>query len=547
MRIGIDFDNTIARYDDVFVEAARGRSWVASGFRGTKKQLRDTVRKLDDGEIKWQKLQAEVYGPRMQEAVPFPGVLEFFEAAHRRGFSLFIVSHKTHFANYAEEKVDLREAALRWMEVTGLFEYARSGLLRANVFFADTRDEKVARIAALGCNVFIDDLEEVFAHPDFPGDVRRILFSSGNERPDGGSIEAHESWAGISRHVLGGEHDASAGAVPEVTNVAANLAGRPIRSLEPVRAGGNNRLFAVSCDGGARFALKQYPRQASDSRDRLATEFRALQFMRQHGVTQVPAALASDPAAGFALYDWIDGRPPVASVAAVDAAITFTRELQALGGQDGASEMPEASEACFSPATIVAQVERRLSMLKSVTSTHPELGAFLNGPYAAAATRAIGYSRTLCRDGQLDFDASIDPGKRCLSPSDFGFHNALACPDGRLVFLDFEYFGWDDPVKLTSDFLLHPGMNLPDDLGRHFHAGMMGLFGDDDGFATRLRGCLPLYALRWTMILLNEFLPDRWARRVMAGVEGEHEQILSRQLDKARAMIARIETGMLLG
>jgi hypothetical protein len=546
VRIGVDFDNTIASYDDVFVEAARGRGWVAVDFRGTKKQLRDTVRRLDDGEIKWQILQGEVYGPRMQDAVPFPGVLEFFEAARRRGCSLFIVSHKTRFANYAGEKVDLREAALRWMEASGLFEQDKTGLARTDVFFADTREEKIARIAALGCAVFIDDLEEVFADPSFPADVRRVLFTSGNERSGDGAIVALEDWAGIGRHVLGGEGGAAAESAPDVAQIAAQLAATPILSVDPVRAGGNNRLFAVYARDGSRFALKHYPRQASDPRDRLTTEFKALQFVRRHGLTQVPAPLACDVAAGFALYDWIDGRPPVAGVAAVDAAIAFAGELRDLGKLDGASAMPEASEACFSPAAIVAQVERRLSALKSVAASHPKLKSFLADAFDPVAARAVEPAKELCRVNNVDFDAAIDSRLRCLSPSDFGFHNALARPDGRVVFLDFEYFGWDDPVKLTSDFMLHPGMNLPDDLAQHFRGGMMRLFGDQRDFAVRLRACLPLYALRWTMILLNEFLPERWERRVLAGVQGERAQALSRQLAKARAMIARIETGALI-
>ena len=41
--------------------------------------------------------------------------------------------------------------------------------------------------------------------------------------------------------------------------------------------------------------------------------------------------------------------------------------------------------------------------------------------------------------------------QRALSPSDFGLHNALRGQDGQLRFVDFEYFGWDDPVKLVSD------------------------------------------------------------------------------------------------
>ena len=55
-------------------------------------------------------------------------------------------------------------------------------------------------------------------------------------------------------------------------------------------------------------------------------------------------------------------------------------------------------------------------------------------------------------------EAELPVEQRTLSPSDFGFHNALRRPDGRVVFLDLEYFGWDDPAKMISDFLLHPAL-----------------------------------------------------------------------------------------
>jgi hypothetical protein len=114
--------------------------------------------------------------------------------------------------------------------------------------------------------------------------------------------------------------------------------------------------------------------------------------------------------------------------------------------------------------------------------------------------------------------------------------------DGSLVFLDFEYFGWDDPAKLASDFVLHPGMDLTAELKKRFLDSISDVFRSDETFDVRLRASLPLYAMRWTMILLNEFLPDRWARRVMAGARGDHSAILKTQFDKARAMIRRVET-----
>ena len=62
---------------------------------------------------------------------------------------------------------------------------------------------------------------------------------------------------------------------------------------------------------------------------------------------------------------------------------------------------------------------------------------------------------------------------------------------------------------------------------------MAALFGGDPGFAVRLNAQLPLYGLRWCAILLNEFLPARWQRRVFAGTAHEWPAAKARQLGKA--------------
>jgi hypothetical protein len=539
VRIGIDFDNTIADYDAVFVHAARKRGWVGADFEGPKKLLRDTVRKLENGEIKWQILQGEVYGPQMHRAVPFAGVMAFFEEASRRGFDVFVVSHKTQFANHAEERVDLREAALAWMEAKGFFERKRTGLSPQKVFFADNRAEKIRRIKSLGCEIFVDDLQEVFTDASFPDDVGQILFTAADHEVTRRGIVAKATWIDITRHILNREiaKRPEERIIAEAFRAASALAGVPIRSVEPVRAGGNNRLFRVAVDDGTRFALKHYPRLLSDPRDRLKTEFTASQFMHEGGLTRVPTPKACDAATDFALYEWVDGTVPAASESTIDAAVTFVRELQRLSGLAGASALPDASEACFSPSTVVAQVERRRDVLLSAAESHPELGAFLSDDFAGTFSRAVIDARDLSRRTGVDFEQPLRASARCLSPSDFGFHNAIQRPDGQIVFLDFEYFGWDDPVKLTCDFMLHPGMNLPADLAQRFRRAMVRLFAAQPDFDARLRVSFPLYALRWTMILLNEFVPERWARRVAAGGEVEQRIALAGQLRKARIML----------
>ena len=61
----------------------------------------------------------------------------------------------------------------------------------------------------------------------------------------------------------------------------------------------------------------------------------------------------------------------------------------------------------------------------------------------------------------VEADQPLDPAERCLSPSDFGFHNAILANDGRLRFIDFEYAGWDDPSKLICDFFCQPAVPAP--------------------------------------------------------------------------------------
>ncbi len=201
MLIGLDFDNTIAGYDRVFRDAA-----VAAGFPGaaratTKKQVRDLVRLSPEADIAWQRLQAEVYARRMAEADLIEGVAEFLAECQRRDWDIAIISHKTETAPYDPDRINLRHAALAWMEVQGFFADSGFGLKRTNVHFCTTRTEKVARIGALRCAAFVDDLEEVFAEPDFPAGVERYLYHPGKPLPSGAFL-AFSDWNSLGRHLF---------------------------------------------------------------------------------------------------------------------------------------------------------------------------------------------------------------------------------------------------------------------------------------------------------------------------------------------------------
>ncbi len=182
MRIGIDFDNTLACYDALFAALAVERGLLDAAPAGGKRGVRDAVRALPDGEISWRRLQASVYGRHMRRATLFAGVGETLRRWHARGARLFIVSHKTRVSPDDPAGIDLRQAARDWLAARRLAGLAGAPIRSSDVHFDATRAAKLARIRRLGCDLFIDDLEEVFREPAFPTGTVAILFAGKSRR-----------------------------------------------------------------------------------------------------------------------------------------------------------------------------------------------------------------------------------------------------------------------------------------------------------------------------------------------------------------------------
>lgn len=197
IRIGVDFDNTIACYDELMQFIAVNRGYVDHVSGCSKKSLRDSIRSLPDGESKWQKVQAEAYGPKIIDAKLFDGVAQFFARCAELKYQIHIVSHKTEYASADPGGANLREAAIRWMQSNQFFDEAGLGLDRNNVHFESTRLKKVGRIASLGLTHFIDDLKETFNEESFPGGVTKILFSQVDPLASSNGVLTFSSWSEI--------------------------------------------------------------------------------------------------------------------------------------------------------------------------------------------------------------------------------------------------------------------------------------------------------------------------------------------------------------
>lgn len=198
MIIGLDFDNTIVSYENVFHKVALEKGHIDESVARTKLAVRDNLRARDMEDM-WTKMQGYVYGACMDQADIFPGVIDALRWARDNGIQVVIVSHKTRFP-FMGPKYDLHKAAREWIENT-LKDGQGPLIMAENVNFRETKEEKISRISEIGCHAFIDDLPEILLAPAFPPMARRFLFDPGNGHEAIDGVVSVESWGQFVGHL----------------------------------------------------------------------------------------------------------------------------------------------------------------------------------------------------------------------------------------------------------------------------------------------------------------------------------------------------------
>ena len=180
MRIGLDFDNTIVCYDKAIEILADEIFDLPEELPRTKLGLRDFLR-ANGRESDWTSFQGELYGPGMQYARLFRGVVDTMQKLVSEGNELVIISHRSRWP-YAGHPHDLHAAARAWvadnLQVSGLFGPKGN---EDFVYFLETKHQKLAMITHLDCDAFVDDLPDVLHAPEFPAKAQRILFDPGDK------------------------------------------------------------------------------------------------------------------------------------------------------------------------------------------------------------------------------------------------------------------------------------------------------------------------------------------------------------------------------
>lgn len=316
-------------------------------------------------------------------------------------------------------------------------------------------------------------------------------------------------------------------------------------SLHEIRGGANNRVFRVDLNGSW-LLLKAYFQHPDDPRDRPGAEFAFSRFAWDNGVRCMPKPLACDIRNHLGLYEFVEGHqllPHEVTKDFIYQALNFYSELNYHKQLPGALVLPKASEACFTIADHLQCVERRLQNLRNLddySKINREAAHFIRGELSKAWIGVADSVQRHARESGISLDKEITKQDKCLSPSDFGFHNAILSTDGHLRFIDFEYAGWDDPAKMACDFFCQPAVPVSLEYYDLFVEKVVKDLSEPEKHLKRFTHLFPVYQIKWCCIILNDFLPMGRERHYFTHNSDDQDEQKERQLQKARQTLQKL-------
>ena len=518
LKIGIDFDNTIVNYDGLFSKVAKKLKLDLNSYPSKKELIKKEIFKKKNGLKIWQRLQGKVYGEFISHAKIFDGLKKFIIHSNLKNYKIFIISHKTYFGHYDEKKISLRKAALNFLNSKKIINSDITGIKKKNIFFFSTRKKKIAQIKKLKLDFFIDDLSEVLCDKNFPIKTNKILFSKFKNVKK--NIINLDNWFKIDEKVNG---NWSRTHLLKLSSILLNR--KDILDLNQIHNGINSKVFNLKFKKNKNLILKTYPFEDEIISRRMRVENNSLKYLKKNNFP-VPGIYKSFFDFNCSFYEFQSGKKNFkATELLIDQCYDFIKKLSLLSRKTKKNLFPNAKEACLSPNEICEQIEKKFNKLIKINDK--ALNNFLFFEFSDLFEK---YLKITKKNFNKEFKNNISITNRILSPSDFGLHNTIS-QKNKLYFLDFEYFGWDDPIKLICDFLWHPGNNMSKKLKKRFLNKVINLFSKNyKNFENKLYVLLPLYGLRWSLIILNCFVKKNLKNKTLE----------TRQLRKAKKILNRV-------
>jgi hypothetical protein len=245
--------------------------------------------------------------------------------------------------------------------------------------------------------------------------------------------------------------------------------------------GGNSSVFKGHLPDGTALAIKEYKGGKQRIERMLSREEKAINFLRGHGMRDIPEILEVRTDLGLIVYRWIEGNAPLANHEAMSAIIKMNGALADIHRNGGIFD--NAIDAVFSVSEISNQILNRIQQF--------------HVSYPTANIRVLcDQLNERLRSCISSKSQNSEFTQHTLSVSDLGTHNIIS--SGSVYnFIDFEFFGLDSIHKLVGDFLLHPRNEFKEAEMSRFMESISKISNWD---SIELNKVMPLLTLKWAVI-----------------------------------------------
>jgi tRNA A-37 threonylcarbamoyl transferase component Bud32 len=286
--------------------------------------------------------------------------------------------------------------------------------------------------------------------------------------------------------------------------------------------GVNSNVFLVT-DGQKKYILKFY-RVDQNTPTRLEHEVTALNLFQENGITNVPELIRHSEELNCSLISFIPGEPVMTfKDEYIPQFQVFFKHLLHLSSTQASVLKLDAIDCCMSLDKIKSQINDRLRKLKV------ENNALINPLLSTIECLVQDISAA------LDHSSEFDQLKPILSTVDFGINNTIL-KNESLYFIDFEFFGWDNPVHFISDTISHPANNLSVIQQEAFLDAILDCYNQEDREPVKVafKTTNLLFDIKWCLIMLNPFLSTYTSNN------SQNERETRQQLQKNK-VLAKVE------
>jgi len=320
--------------------------------------------------------------------------------------------------------------------------------------------------------------------------------------------------------------------------IEAHLGG-PAIALEEIKAGGNGCLFRVDLADGRQVVAKYYQ---NDDRNRLGHEFTGLAFLNEQNFEDVPKAYFANPAEQVGVYSFEPGEtrsPDQYTDEQLRAMADFLVRVHQYRPADVHQPLMNSLLPCFSWPDYAHNIQHRLDHFQEALA----MGTL--APEVTRRTRQLGLDTLVPRLIQRVMDSMsaderdwvLAPEHHRLSPIDFGPHNILIQSGGKLCFIDFEYFGWDDPLRVVADCVTHDQMQSAGSRRQIIVDRYLERVGLPEQELARMPRVIELMNIEWIAVFLFGLTPHKIAIRRFANAEFELDSYVDKLLVKLQQRV----------